>query len=404
MKTDIESRVAATLRADADRVVQVTGLREGAIARAGGIRRRRRMLTGVVGVWLTAVIGVGIVVAPRALPNTGAAADASGSAAVPTVGSGSTGAAGGAGPTSAPGPTSLPELTDVPSAARQPAAVGTDPAVLHFDVNLALLGAEVSDWTAGKGYESVAIPDRSGGRQVEILLGPDAAVLEEAKSPPGQVLFRGRPGQLPPSQQGPEEPTTVNGRPGTLQKVVELPGTAAAGTSWLLRWQPMAGLHVLVQVFGDDPAPGRAAAAAIRLDHAQRCAVPVRLDRVPAGATWTQCRTSVRRSPLGARGVWVLSWLILEQPGGARMSVWVEEARRGRHPSDEAAFAADRTVAGHPAQWRTSDPKGLWLLNFGAAEVFVEAAGLDQAVRLVEGLRVADDLARPQSWPQRAVG
>jgi len=395
---DIEAKVAETLRADADRVVRVGGIRDGALARAAAIRRRRRLLGAVAGAGVVAVVTAGVMAAPRLMHAGGTPVSDPGPARV--------GADTPTRLTSAPGPTTLPEVTDVPPAADRPRAVGTDPAVLHFDVNLAALNADVSDWTSAKGYERVAILADSGKPRIEIVIGQDAAAVEAAKGPPGWMLSNGDRVAVSPREEGAREPVTVGGRPGTLQKAVAVYGSPERleeNTSWILRWQPADGLYALVQVFGTDPAPASAAADAIRFDHAQRCVVPLRLADVPAGATWTACRTSVRRTPLAERGVWVLSEVVVEQAGG-RVSVWAEDARRTRHASDAAQFVPNRTVAGHPAQWRADDPKGLWLLGFGPAEVFVGGAGEADAVRLVEGLTVSGDLARVETWPRRAIG
>ena len=143
-------------------------------------------------------------------------------------------------------------------------------------------------------------------------------------------------------------------------------------------------------------------AAGVRLDRAQRCAVPARLARV-RGA-WTSCTTRVRTRPTAAHGVWASSRLVVEQPDGGVLDVFLEPQ------PDRPDFRPTRRVAGHPATWVTADPRGLWIVNFGPAEVFVSGAtvndaalSVDDAVALVENLRIVGDLADPLTWPARAI-
>jgi hypothetical protein len=393
---DIESRVADCLRSDGDQAIKVDGLHDAAISRAGSIRRRRRALGAVAGGGLAAVVAAGFVVAPW---STSGAGDSSRL----TV------ATGGAKPPAptAKLPTTLPGATDSAPAAKRPASVGTDPGVLHFDVDLQALRADVSDWTSAAGYERLAIPDQSGAPRVEILIGTDAGALDAAKKSPSLVEFRDGE-KAPLHDDGARVLTTVDGRQGTLQKVTAkyTPASKEKGRfSWVLRWQPVDGLHALVQVFDADQSRAVLAAKAMRLDRAQRCATPLQLAPLPAGARQTECRTVIRRVPLPARGVWVLSSIAIQQAGGSRVSLWAEDARRGRNPQDVAAFVSNRTVGGFPAQWRREDPAGLWVLNFGpAAELFVTAPTEADATQLVGGLKVAPDLARPATWPQPTGG
>jgi hypothetical protein len=399
---DIESKVVESLHADADQLIKVDGLREAALARAGTLRRRRRALGALAGAGLVAVLTAGVVAVPRLAGGEGSrtAAGPPGDASAQAV---------------ATLPTTLPEAVGVPSAAEQPTAVGTDPGLLHFDVDLAPLKAFASDWKSAAGYERAVVTRRSNEMGTEIYLGRDAGQLETVRTPPVNGWFYFKDGKWNFTD-GPRTPTTVNGRPGTLQRVTT--GTGAnTGIVWVLRWQPAEGLFALVQVFDKDQALAYAAAGALRLDRAQRCVTPLTLRSEPAGAKWTTCQTKVRRTPIAGRGVWIQSELTIEQPGGDRVSVWAEDAKRPRSSHDTGQFHPNRTVAGHPAQWRTSDPAGLWVLDFGPAEVFVgrpsdlsvAGSGRPQgpplaerdAVRLAGSMWVAGDLARPELWPHR---
>lgn len=409
---DIESRLVDTLHADADvdaaRPIDAGRLRTGAITRARAIRNRRRAAGIVTAAGLVAVVSVGIVAAPR-LGDDGTGEHLDGGIA---AGVATTAASPAELSATTPPATTLPPADGVPSAAEDPAAVGTDPAVLHFDVDFTALqrlvpGADASEWTSGKGYEKVSVPGESGvGPKVEMIIAPDAGVFDKVRSMPGWTLHRGDGSRIPTHEQGPASPVTVQGKPGSLRKAT-LGAQWSNGrdeSSWSVIWQPRDGLHAFVQVFNADQALALTVADALRLDRAQRCAVPLRLSDLPAGATWTGCRSAVRHEPAAGRGVWRLSELLLDLPGGGHASVWAEEDRKARQPKDVAQFAPNRTVAGHPAQWRDEDPRGLWLLGFGAAELFVSGVGEPEAVRLVEGLELAGDLARPETWPEQPVG
>lgn len=422
---DIETKIAEVLRGDAERVVGSTGLRDRAVARARTIRRRRRGWGAAATAGLAAVAAVGALTLPRAAL-TGRTPQRS--AGVP---------AGTAHPvlTSAPGPTSLPELAGAPTAAGQPDAVGTDPAVLHFDVNLAALGGTAARWTARSGVEAVAVLTGPGdphtdlwAPQVEIFIGPDATRVDAARTPPGDYRETNDGVRSLLYEEGDQQSTTVLGGPGTMQKVtatgtrtrsVRVPPTGPddpvssstelifsrvrGDISWVLRWQPRPGLSAIAEVRAPDPALAYAAAGALRLDHAQRCAVPARLADVPAGARLTACQTAMRRTAGGGHGLWVTSGLTVALLDGRTAGVWLDESQP-RKQLDAAQFQPNRTVAGHLAQWRAADmPIGLWILSFGPAEVFVSGVPEDVALRLAGGLRVADDLAHPATWPERAV-
>jgi len=417
---DIESRVADSLHARVDRGIKVGELHGGAVARAGRIRRRRRAAGVVAAAGVAAVLTAGIAAAPRLLPAGGTAnqSGGTGNAARPSVGDPKDPAT----PPTAGGPTTLPEAAGVPAAAERPAAVGADPSVLHFDVNLVAVNASSSDWVSGPGYEGVVLAGGVNARPIEVFIGPNASTLQTKLTPPGMSWMLSDGTRITNYATGPAESVTINGRPGTLKKltaadretslqhpagVPESKIEALVGSdssyAWVLTWQPVDGLNAVVSVRNRDKAVALATAEAMRLDRAQRCAVPATVTHVPAGATLSECRTAVRRTPIAGRGVWVSSQLKLRKPG-VEASVWLEDAKRPRHKHDTSQFTPQLTVAGHPAQWLTADPKGLWILNFGAAEVFVSGVGKDEAVRIAGGLTITTDLFHPETWPKRPVG
>ncbi|HEU4422310.1 MAG TPA: hypothetical protein VFR67_07175 [Pilimelia sp.] len=417
---EIESRVADSLHARADRGIKVDGLHGGAVARAGRIRRRRRAAAVVAATGLAAVLTAGIAVAPRLLPvgGTGNPVGGTGNPARPSV---EDPAVGPPGPAKPAGPATVAEAPGVPAAAERPTAVGTDPRLLHFDLNLAALNATSSDWVSGPGYEGVVLPGGTAPMAIEVLIGPNATQLQSKLTPPGRYWLLDDGTRITNYTTGPAESVTINGRPGTFRKLtatnletLKPPGGVPQGKiemlagnddryAWVLAWQPVDGLNAVVSVRNRDKAVALTTAEAMRLGQAQRCAVPVTVTHVPAGATLSECRTAVRRTPIAGRGAWILSHLKLRKPAGGEVSVWLEEAKRPRHKHDTSQFDPDLVVAGHPARWLT-DPLGLWILNFGAAEVFVSGVGKDEAVRIAGGLQISTDLFRPQTWPLRPVG
>jgi len=422
---DIEAKVADSLRAEADQTITGQGLRNRAIARAATIRRRRRAIAVVAGVGLAAVLTAGVVAAPRLIPaGEGRNLDGVAEGRIPATPKTR-------GPASAPGPTTLPEITGVATAGEQPTIVGTEPGVLHFDVNVAALDArvaEVSEWVPGQGYESVAFTAGASSAPVaDVFLSPSISRLNTVRTPPGDHGIGAEGTTIPLYDEGPEEPTTVHGRPGTVQKTTAngrspldvRPDLGLSGewnfskdlgpVSWVLRWQPVDGLHAVVQVRNGDRALAYAVADALRLDHAQRCVTPLRLTAVPAGATVKDCRTAVRRTPVAGRGVWVESTVTLEVPG-TRPIVVSAEAKQGLHPHDAAQFKANRTVAGHPAQWRDDHPGSpdsewwLWVPDFGTASMGIRGAAEADALLVAGGANVAADLAHPETWPHSPIG
>jgi hypothetical protein len=134
---------------------------------------------------------------------------------------------------------------------------------------------------------------------------------------------------------------------------------------------------------------------AIHLDRAQRCVAPVRVGAVPDGWTLSACSTAVRNA---AGRKWASSQLSWVTPGGTA-SAWLEDAA-ARNPRDLDAFTPNRTVAGHPAQWRTDSPRGLWIPHFGAAEVLVSDASERDSLTVAGSLTLAGDLRNPATWPQ----
>jgi hypothetical protein len=284
-------------------------------------------------------------------------------------------------------------------------------------VAVAELDARDSDWRSGPGYEGVSVTRPDGSTRPDVYIGADVGTLEAARPAPGPTLDLTDGTTRPLYEEGAEESTTVDGRPGTLQRVTASdPATAPprseiAGITlpqsfdtptWVLRWQPVDGLHAIVQVHDGDRDLVYEAAGALRLDRAQRCAMPFRLAAGVVDAEWTECRTALRHDPAGDGVTWLLSSITLTG-GGDEVLVYMEAAELAGHPADPPV-TPNRTVAGLPAWWSTDNPAGLYLPEFGPASVFVSGTGEAEAAALVENLAVVGELDRPETWPERAVG
>ncbi|MFI5916222.1 hypothetical protein [Dactylosporangium sp. NPDC051541] len=329
--TDLESRLTATLAERAAKTRTITGLAERA-ARRGKTIRRRRFVVG------TAAIVALLVFLPI------------------TVGSGNT---------------TLPLETAAP-----PAPIGTDRALLHFDVDLTRLPPVLADritvteWVSGNGYERFVGQDNDRKAIVTIWLADTAERADRYDA-------------------------MSNG----------------SGTG-NLRWQRdgIEGLTVL-NALDRDLLPQ--VTDAVRFGVTQRCVMPLRLSALPEGARWTECQTAIRRA--GTPGtVWVYSGLTLHRADDRTVFIWADsdETPTGSSPS---SFAADRQVAGYPAQWRTgsgSFANGLWIADFAGIDLYISNYETDpadwftveEASWYATRLTPSRDLNAPSTWPTRAIG
>ncbi|GAA0736213.1 hypothetical protein Drose_18780 [Dactylosporangium roseum] len=108
------------------------------------------------------------------------------------------------------------------------------------------------------------------------------------------------------------------------------------------------------------------------------------------------------------QAVWSRSGLTVERADGDAVLVRADD-RGDTDPSARAGFRPDRRVAGMPAQWRTENPKGLWLLT-GSAPFNLFIGGVDvnhadwldadEAVWFAEHIQASRDLNDPASRPR----
>lgn len=352
--TDIEERVSEVLTRRVQRPIDVERLRTNAVRRATTIRRRR-LAAGTATMMLAVLGATGLVTLPAATPPQ----------------------------------TTLPLETDAP-----PGGIGSDPALLHFDVDLSVFSgsAKSTEWVSGIGYEAVHVyREDDDQRWVNVNLDPTDS-SRTARLEPWVTSGLTDPGRR----------LLVAGRPALLQQVTHLNGAA-----WLLRWQPAPAVFAAVTVIGEDEGLALRVAHAVRLDRVQRCVMPLRLTELPAHARWHECQTRVRLSPPG----WIYSGLTLDQDNAEPIFIWAD----GRRGADHAAsFKADQTVSGYPAQWLTqgSSGTGLWIPDFGPIDLFITGIHPNDSLWLkeedarwlAERLQPSQDTNDPASWPPRAVG
>jgi hypothetical protein len=328
---DLESRVSAVLAERAERTLAVEALHERAVRAAGGIRRRRRLGTAAAAVVAAGALVVGL---------------------------------SGAGPAA----TTLPAETAVTGG-----AVGTDPALLHFDVDMSRIPQRLRDrltateWVSGKGYETVTGFGRDNNIVFSVSLTTD----------PGRA-------QDWMTELGAGDPRAVQwGEAGTI-------GVAAA------QWDDA------------DLLPG--VIRAVRLNRAQRCVMPMHLADLPAGAWWSECQTRLRYGGASDEPRWIFSGLTIHQADDKVVFIWADG-----WPMPSPSFRADRTVSGYPAQWSSGNGQfknGLWVLAFGPYELYVtnyETAPADWftpevAQWYTTRLTPSTNLNDLSSWPRRAVG
>jgi len=377
MSIDIEQVVADSMRARGEGQVDVLALRQATMARAVS-RHRRRRLVAAAGV--AAVVSAGLLALPGSFP--GGPADVTGDASP--------------GPSLAPGvvggpPDTLP-VADAPAAARRPESVGTDPAVLHFDVDLVAAEGIGVSWRSVPGVEEAAVwaPDLHGyGKRAEISLASDLDALLARYGGQGSHAV----------DRAAARSVSVGGRPGKIQSVEN--GWRPDRPTRFLWWSPVDRLWVLVAMPAFDDDNVLAMAQAVRLDRAQRCVLPVRLTAVPPDARWTGCDLMLgARDPAGRS--WEVGNVQFTHPRGGTVTVGV-----GNYEED-TPFVANRTVSGQPAMWHFRDLRWiLWVPRRDNVNLLVRVYGDGfteaDALLIANGLVLSDDVTDPAAWPARPV-
>ncbi|MEV0724035.1 hypothetical protein AB0I37_14790 [Micromonospora purpureochromogenes] len=345
--TDLDQRIADTLRERAGGAVDTDRLTARAVG-AGRARRRRRRVGAALG--LVAVLGLGVATAgglpvPAPWPHAAPAA----------------------------APVAPPRAPDAPVAAAAPQLVGTDAGVLHFGVDTTR--ARYLGWESGRGVESVLV-EVAGGRRVAIDVAPGPTEVEQARHE-GMIYgpdrtasadFAGRVERLPPAGPG--------GEPG-----------------WVLRWR-IGPLHARATTVGPDDTAVRTAVGALRMDQAHRCATPLRLTMLPANAFLSRCAVNVVDFPDSLDVT-----LTIVALGPKLMEVRLE-----RHSEIAGGRATGNRMIGGRAAYLYPGGEQLELLGIPKAHLVARFGWPQQgfteadAATVLGGARIADDLTRPESW------
>lgn len=378
-ETEFEAAIATTLREHAGGDVDTARLLYEAGARGRVLARRRRR----------AVIGAVAAAVALALAGAAGVVSAVRPAGTPVAP---------AGPTRVAGlPPPLPAAPDDPGAAQRPDMVASDPATLHFGWDPPANTTAIT-WEATPQFEqaSAVLEERPGlpGGGLHVGVGRDLAVLDANDTSEG-LEFAG-----PPSS----EAVTVGGRPATLERqpLVSQSGASSGGSKWALRWQPVDGLWVRIGFLGgDDREAVLGFPAGLRLDRAQRCAVPFRLGFGPPNASLDWCKVRLGRE-LGpgasdpAVGLIIASQQFADGQGNTLV---ISTLQLGR-----VEYQPNRTIAGRPAQFGTTSDGSSYLTfaDFDGLALTISTTGgwgEPLLTQLAEHLTVAPDLDDPSSWP-----
>jgi hypothetical protein len=395
MTIDFEKTIADSLRTRADRDVDAHALLTGATGRARVIGIRRKLLAVGAFAAVVAVTGAVVAAAPQLLAGRGAqpaapSASTSPSAGVPIPG------------VTPPPPggyrvPSLPSATGVAGAATRPDLVGTDPAVLHFDLDAAAAGSYMVSWAVGEGHESVDIGRPTN--RLRLDLGPDLAKLDGLNRmgrfsdiwESGASISEGDPVEQP------RQAASVGGLPGTLDET----RYGAGGVEWVLRWQPVKGLWARVQGRGvsRDDVLAFAEKVPAGLQRSRRCVVPVEIAKLPAGLRWTGCGVQFIGYDRSQDSSWILTF---RDSNGRAVGLMIGQ---GMVTLDDSGAA--RTVAGHQAWWvngtltvKYADGNRITVDFWPRGVPGAEAT----ATRLAEAVQPRGEPSEPATWPTRAVG
>ncbi|PYC76507.1 hypothetical protein C7C45_00510 [Micromonospora arborensis] len=359
---DFDDQIAQTLRDRAEGAVDA-----GRLLRASRARGRRRQLHRRVaaGTALSLLGALGVVGV------TGTGLDGL-SDRLPWTATTSTGAT--------PVP---PRVDGVPGSAADPALVGSDPNVLHFGLDPAR--ARYLGWSVVRGHtESVRLSVRDDQPvYVEVSSTPELSItvsfggVEVDAAAPGPQIFDG----------------TIH--------------PASGGVSAMVKsWHPAPGLYARAVILGGDRAGLERAVEALRWNEARSCAVPLRLDALPEGASLTGCSVDLSSYPSLVTSNFTI--------GRSATQVMFVDYRYASGAGTRTA--GNRTVAGRPAYLSPDEttldllgiPKTMVSANFewqwegrqpigvepGASSGFTEA----DATTVLAGARVVEDPTRPESW------
>jgi hypothetical protein len=288
----------------------------------------------------------------------------------------------------------LPMLPKAPAefgAAYVPEQVGKDPAVLHFGVSELAATARSVTWATGPSLEIMQI-ERAPDRYSWITLSSDSRVLESE--------IRQRTGAY--ADAGSDRDVDVRGRPGVLRTI-----PTEEGFSYLVRWEPVAGLVADVHVRAGVEQELWDLVDRVRLNEATRCVVPFGLSRLPSDFRLLGCRVSMRGyEDTTGRAVKYLRLIDAELSIGtaydrARIGLFVDPKQIIIHPRAVATGGSDGGSAlnGSPYPGETfaltgdAGSAGLDLYVDGGYKSIIGKLGPDAII-------MGADLNNPDTWPK----
>jgi hypothetical protein len=350
MPTELEELVTASLRACAGHDVETSSLLD-RTRRQGARLRRRRRVAGMAGALAVSAL---VVVAVGWVPWPGQPDGATAPAAAPA----------------------LPAVPDQPGALARPSAVGTDPHVVHFSADGLTADAEYVTWSAGRGTESVEVSGRSG--RARVVLARDAATIDGLQQ---TLSSAGNP--------SPPQTVRIGDRPGTAR--YDGPGGGDGTALWFIRWQPTQGLWAQLDMYARSRDEALAAAAQVRFDRSRRCAVPFRLEALPAATRVVSCSVTLRA---GAQPL-MEGMLVVGDDAGRWLTV------RAQHVPGRYPWSGDVAAGARMARWQGSDVLEMYVAP-SMVEAFLRGWGSGyasaDAVTVLSGYRPVGDLARPETW------
>ncbi|MEO3779937.1 hypothetical protein ABGB16_24505 [Micromonospora sp. B11E3] len=346
MSSDLDQRLAVTLDAHAGADVDPAPIVAQAVLRGRRLRRRRRGLVTACVAAAFAVLAAAFMVIPL-------------------------------GQTPRQAGLLLPASSNEPGAAERPDLVGADPAVVHFTADTLVSGARHATWTTGRGVESVEF--QGGTRPARFVLAGSAATLDGVRQ---TLSSSGRP--QPPAD------VRVGEQPGNAW--VDPAPTGRSGL-WFVRWQPVDGLWARLEIYADNRNEAVSAAGRVRFDGARRCAVPFRLQSLPAGARLLECsvQLSMDRPDAFAEGS-----LVVGDSSGRWLTV-----RAQRPAVDIGADAGDLTAGPYRVRRQGSDVLEMWVKPC-QVELFLDGRGHGYAdldgLTVLGGYRPATTITDPDTW------
>ncbi|MFS8479398.1 MAG: hypothetical protein FWJ93_10675 [Micromonosporaceae bacterium] len=212
--------------------------------------------------------------------------------------------------------------------------------MLHFDLDLsAFSGVSSSVWRSSLGVENIRFGFDDAQRDFEIF-------VTQREQHAMAVIG------VPPVDGDLRQETTVRGRPAVLHRYPAGPSApSAVQTTWVLRWQPVDGLWVVIVARDGTDEIIRKVAEMLRLDRAQHCAQPFVADVVPPDTRLTECWVSIGAKGAGQNdgfGVWGSSGFTVANSRGSTLMVGFgpKTADLESLVGTKDEFRSNRTVGG----------------------------------------------------------